>query len=38
MRYSEFKIDEGGKSSGARYNSELALLYVFARGSETFDI
>ena len=38
MRFFEFKLDEGEKSSAARYNSELALLYVFARGNDTFDI
>lgn len=38
MRFREFKITEGGASGGARYNSELALLFVFARGAETFNI
>ena len=37
MRYTEFNtITEGGKSSGVRYNSEVALLHVFA-GAKEFD-
>lgn len=37
MRFSEFKIDEGGKSSGVRYNSEVGLLHAFI-GTGAFDI
>ena len=37
MRYTEFNtITEGGKSSGVRYNSEVALLHVFT-GAKEFD-
>jgi len=38
MRFKEFNLQEGGQSSGARYNSELALLSVFAPGKKSFNI